>query len=192
MSEKFSHVKETLERALTDKTKPWTPLLGQLEQNTGVNRLYIFLGSVGFIAFWLIWGFAAQLVCNCVGFLYPAYTSIKAIESRSPEDDTKWLTYWVVFAVFTIVEFFADIIVGWFPLYWLVKFIFLLWLMIPGSSNGSVILYNKIIRPYFLKHHTVIDNTINSIKENGNFVNGLARSPTSERLLWPASHNRTL
>ncbi|VEN58360.1 unnamed protein product, partial [Callosobruchus maculatus] len=125
-----------------------------------------FPGSVGFVAFWLIWGFAAQLVCNCVGFLYPAYTSIKAIESRSQEDDTKWLTYWVVFAVFTIVEFFADIIVGWFPLYWLVKFVFLLWLMIPISNNGSVILYNKIIRPYFLKHHTVIDNTINSIKEN--------------------------
>lgn len=74
-----------------------------------------------FLGLWLAFGYAAQLVCNAVGFLYPAYVSIHAIESHNKEDDTKWLTYWVVFAVFSVFEFFADIIVGWFPLYWLAK-----------------------------------------------------------------------
>ena len=37
------------------------------------------------------------------------------------EDDTKWLTYWVVFALFSVFEFFSDFIFSWFPLYWLVK-----------------------------------------------------------------------
>ena len=51
---------------------------------------------------------------------------MKAIETKEKDDDTKWLTYWVVFAVFTILEYFSDLIVGWFPLYWLAKvFIFL-------------------------------------------------------------------
>ena len=47
--------------------------------------------------------------------------SIKAIESASKDDDTQWLTYWVVFALFNVVEFASDAIVGWFPIYWLLK-----------------------------------------------------------------------
>lgn len=78
-------------------------------------------GIVAFTGLWLAFGYAAQLVCNFVGFLYPAYASMHALESASKDDDTKWLTYWVVFAIFSVVEYFADTIVGWFPLYWLVK-----------------------------------------------------------------------
>lgn len=46
---------------------------------------------------------------------------MKALETKQKDDDTKWLTYWTVFAVFTIVESFSDCIVGWFPVYWLAK-----------------------------------------------------------------------
>ena len=46
---------------------------------------------------------------------------MKAVESESKEDDTQWLIYWVVFGVFNIVEFFSDILLSWFPLYFLVK-----------------------------------------------------------------------
>ena len=49
-----------------------------------------------------------QLLANTVGFLYPAYCSIKALESSVKKDDTQWLTYWVVFAFFSVVEYFAD------------------------------------------------------------------------------------
>lgn len=78
-------------------------------------------GLIAFFGVYLVFGFGAQFVCNLLGFLYPAYTSIKAIESPQKDDDTKWLTYWVVFALFSLVEFFADIVASWFPLYWLSK-----------------------------------------------------------------------
>ena len=46
---------------------------------------------------------------------------IKAIESVTKDDDTKWLTYWVVYGVFSVAEFFADIFLSWFPFYYMGK-----------------------------------------------------------------------
>ena len=48
----------------------------------------------------------------------PPSHSIKAIESSSKEDDTTWLTYWVVYGVFSIAEFSSDIFLYWFPFYY--------------------------------------------------------------------------
>jgi receptor expression-enhancing protein 5/6 len=42
------------------------------------------------------------------------YQSFKAVESSNKEDDTQWLTYWVVFSAFSFLEFWADIILWWF------------------------------------------------------------------------------
>lgn len=43
----------------------------------------------------------------------------------------------------------------------------MVWLMIPTEFNGSLFLYKRIVRPYFLKHHGVIDDTLNKMKEQG-------------------------
>ena len=76
---------------------------------------------------WLHYAYILSTVCLHyyllfpLGFVYPAYCSVRALESRSKDDDTKWLTYWVVFALFSVIEFFSDILVGWVPFYWLTK-----------------------------------------------------------------------
>lgn len=165
MAARIQEVKDHLEKALHDKTKPWATALDIMEAKTGVDRMYIFIGTIAFFGVYLVFGFGAQLVCNVLGFLYPAYTSIKAIETPQKDDDTKWLTYWVVFALFSIVEFFADIVASWFPLYWLSKCFFMVWLMIPTEFNGSLVLYRRIIRPFFLRHRGSIDDTLTNIKE---------------------------
>lgn len=46
---------------------------------------------------------------------------VKAIESPNKEDDTVWLTYWVVYALFALVEFFSDLLLFWFPFYYVGK-----------------------------------------------------------------------
>ena len=93
-------------------------------------------------------------------FAYPAYCSIQALESKTKGDDTQWLTYWVVFAAFSVIEYFADFIAGWvvstkcisrkinllffeIPFYWLSKCLFMVWCMAPIENNGSSVIYSR-------------------------------------------------
>jgi len=139
-------------------------VLGQVEEKTGVDRFFMVAGLFGIIALYLIFGHFAELVCNLVGFLYPAYVSIKAIESSTKSDDTQWLTYWVVFGLFNVLEFCSDEIEAYFPIYWLVKCAFMLWLYLP-TTMGAHKVYTRFIRPFALRHQDTIDrrvvNTVN-------------------------------
>jgi len=155
--------RESLDKALHDKNQPWTDALEWAEVKTGIKRKYLLVVLLFGLGLYMVYGFAAQLLCNIVGFLYPAYRSIKALESPNKDDDTKWLTYWVVFALFSIIEYFSDILLHWFPFYWLFKCAFHIWCFLPIANNGSVVIYNRVIRPYFLKHQETVDNMLGNI-----------------------------
>ncbi|XP_015435179.1 PREDICTED: receptor expression-enhancing protein 5 isoform X2 [Dufourea novaeangliae] len=162
---RITAVKESLDKALHDESKFWVKYFVKVEKQTGVNRTYVFLGSVVVLGIYLVFGIGQQLVCNIFGFLYPAYCSMKALESSKKDDDTKWLTYWVVFALFTIVEFFSDYILCWFPVYWVFKCLFYMWLMAPMENNGSMILYRNIVKPSFLRYHHKVDQFISNAQD---------------------------
>ena len=73
---------------------------------------------------------AQQLVIRAgVGFLYPAYKSLHAIMSEDREASLAWMRYWVVLAVFSMVETIADPLLDFFPGYLLAKCAFLVWLV---------------------------------------------------------------
>ena len=112
------------------------------KSNGQVKRLHAAVaGSLITLAV-LFFGFGPGLLCNIVGFAYPAYASFKAIESENNEDDVQWLTYWVVYAFFNIFESVFDFLVSWFSFYYPIKVGFIVWLF---SCRGGEWIYTNML-----------------------------------------------
>ena len=139
------------------------PQLRSLEQATGVKKTYVVLGTSTLVVFFLFFNIFAQFITNLIGFVFPAYASFKAINSKSADDDKQWLTYWTVFAAFNILETFVDLIIYWFPFFYLFKSIFFLWLYLP-QTQGATLVFNSVINPYLLKNESKIDAKVESVK----------------------------
>jgi len=174
MMEKVNHYLDKAEKYLDDNPNFLTQLLAKAELKTGVKRRYIIFVVGLLMVVYLIVGYAAQLVCNFIGFLYPAYASVKAIESRGTNDDTAWLMYWVVYSSFSCLEFFSDIILSWLPFYYFLKCIFLGWCMgaLPFAGNGSILIYKKFIRPFVLKNEDKIDEALGFVSDQAGKIAG--------------------
>jgi receptor expression-enhancing protein 5/6 len=91
-------------------------------------------------------GGIGQLLANFATLVVPAYYSLLAIESPGKSDDTHYLTYWVVYAFFSVIEFWSGVILYWIPFYWVFKTIFFLYLSLP-FYNGSRWIYASVVRP---------------------------------------------
>merc|ERR1711974_374875 len=78
---------------------------------------------------------------------FPAYMSIKAVQSAGKDDDTQWLTYWIVFGLFTVIEHTINYFFDWF---FVIKFFIVLWLQSP-VFNGATIFYHAVLAPIWGK-----------------------------------------
>ncbi|KAF0701106.1 Aste57867_8403 [Aphanomyces stellatus] len=161
-------------QAYADKIKAElnkVPLLVEAEKQTGVDKLYLAAGGSVVLLLVVLLGFGAGLLCNLVGFVYPAYESFKAIESDDSNDDSQWLTYWVVYSIFQIVEVFVDFLLYFIPFYYAFKLGFLVWLFLP-STQGATFLFTHFIQPFLKAHESTIDGAINNIKSGSGKVVG--------------------
>lgn len=86
------------------------------QANQSDRSLHYIITDLGQILVFCKWGGITELL-TCYAFLF----RIKAIESPNKDDDTQWLTYWVVYGIFSIAEFFSDIFLSWFPFYYMLK-----------------------------------------------------------------------
>jgi len=139
------------------KENVFTPYLAQAEAKTGVSRLHIVMAASAVLTLIVLVCFGGEFLMGLVSFVYPAYKSIKAIETDDRDDDTQWLMYWVVYSYVTFCEFFIDMILWWFPFYFTAKFCLFIWCMAPIKKNGSIVIYQNVVKPLFDKYEKDID-----------------------------------
>jgi receptor expression-enhancing protein 5/6 len=110
---------------------PYAKYAVKFEETTKVNPAYVLLGFAAITIALVFAGIGGSLITNLVGFVYPMLCSIRAIESRQTEDDTQWLTYWVVYAFFNLLDSLSSYILYWIPFFYPLKLVLLLWCMLP-------------------------------------------------------------
>jgi len=121
------------------------PAVDKLEKTTGVPKAYAAIGLAALYFFLIVFNLGGQLLTNIAGFVIPGYYSLEALFTVTKADDTQWLTYWVVFAFFSVIESFVSV-VYWFPFYYTFKFVFLLWLALP-TFRGAELIFHSFMQP---------------------------------------------
>lgn len=148
------------EISLYDK---WIEQMQIIQNKTGINGNYV-IGILLFSIICVSLGYLDRFITNMVGILYPAFWTIKSIETKG-EDDKHWLTYWVVFASFTIIDLFSGFILKFIPFYFFFKIIFLIWLFMP-NSKGCDIVYHLLVVRVFKSFEQNIDQATDKLTEN--------------------------
>ena len=100
------------------------------QDKTNVPKEYFVIGILSAIFIAFVSGVVTHILCNVIGFVFPALKSIKAMETHASSEVTQWLVYWVVYAFFSVIEIFVDTLVYWIPFYYRFKLGFLLWAML--------------------------------------------------------------
>ena len=154
--------------------------LTKMEQTIKIPRKFVATFLLILASICAIIGYLNQLTM-IIGFLYPAYKSIKAIEDESnTKADRRWLIYWVVYSSMIIFEFFGDLILFWVPFYYTIKAGILIFCMHP-DYEGSQFIYNRVIRPIFLTHETKIDQFVDDVHSKSNkYVENLQKNIIGE------------
>lgn len=106
----------------------------------------------------------SRVVVLVFGTLYPAYYSYKAVRTKNVKEYVRWMMYWIVFALYTVVETITDLSLAWFPLYYELKVAFVIWLLSPYTRGASLI-YRKFLHPLLASREQEIDDYIVQAKE---------------------------
>ncbi|EEB08633.2 ER membrane protein DP1/Yop1 [Schizosaccharomyces japonicus yFS275] len=149
-----------------DKRLSAFPVLNVMEQKVGVNKVYICLGLATVYFALLFLNFGGYLLTNTLAFVMPAFFSIYSLETPDKDDDTQWLTYYLITSFMTVLEYWIDFLLVWVPFYWLMKAIFLVWLALPRFSGASLI-YRAIIRPYITPYVMRVMSRVNNAAAAG-------------------------
>lgn len=76
-----------LDNYLKKEDNPLCVGLAKVEGLTGISRLYLANSVIVLFTVYMVFGYFAQLICNLIGFVYPAYASLVVLDL--PQDENK-------------------------------------------------------------------------------------------------------
>ena len=144
----------------------WDNQMNLIQEKTGIKGSFVIWGLILAVIF-VYFNIFDSIITNLVGTVYPAFWTIKSLEQNLIEEQKKWLTYWVVFGSFIIVDMGSPVIVKFIPFYFVLKILFLMWLFMPGS-NGCTIVYYLVVKKIFGYYEDKIDSYIGGAKDYAN------------------------
>jgi receptor expression-enhancing protein 5/6 len=145
------------------------------QNKTNVPKEFLASGIAAVSGIVVLYSVGIASLCSLVGFSYPAYKSLQAIETKVRGDDTQWLVYWVLYTFFGIIEVFVDLLLYWIPFYFAFKLAFLLWLMLP-QTKGATFMYDAFLKDFLKKNESRIDAAMADAKKQ---ATGIASEFTS-------------
>ena len=141
----MEHLNQLTERL--NKYAVKIPPIVQAADATGQKPGLILLAAIVLMALLVLIFMGGQILMVVLTVVYPGVQSIKALESKNnDEDDKVWLTYWVVFGIFTLLDEWLGFLLAYIPFYFYIRLGFFLYLMLP-QTKGAKTVYEKGLRP---------------------------------------------
>ncbi|KAI4364176.1 hypothetical protein MLD38_020304 [Melastoma candidum] len=149
----------------------------------------------------MLGGFLGRCLLLVFGYAYPAFRCFKTVEkNRVGIDELRfWCQYWIIMALVTVVERFADILISWLPFYGELKLALVIYLWHPNSlGTGNV--YNNLLCPFMAKHENDIDRSLSEMRARAwdmtvlywQHVTELAQAMFFRSLSYLATHSEKL
>ena len=123
---------------------------GFIGVRTSTTAMFISCAGLVFIALNLK-SRMSQIIAYIIGTIYPILKSARALATADPLDDKLWLTYWMIYGIFEVINCYVGFFLEYVPFYWLIKVVFLVWLYNPFAP-GSMIIYENVLRPWAHKN----------------------------------------
>lgn len=158
---------------VTQKLRPLNPVadkvpqLKELAKTIGVES-GVLLGAIILVSLIVTFClFGATILTLTITVLFPAFKSIQALESEGTQDDKEWLTYWIIFGLFSLIDDFFGCILEFIPYYYWIKLVFFIYLLAP-QTRGANFLYNSFVKDLLDKNKASIQGLINDVKGSVN------------------------
>ena len=139
------------------------PQIKDFARNAGIESGVIVAAAGAVLSIVTLCVFGATILTLAITVLYPAAKSIQALETQSTDDDKEWLTYWIIFGIFTLLDDFAGFLLSMIPYYFWIKLAFFVYLFAP-MTKGSQTIYNKVVKPLLDQYKDKIEGLISDIK----------------------------
>lgn len=144
-----------------DEIKP----LKDLSSKIGLKPRIILGVSFLVLVLLILLEIGSYFLTSFAGYLYPAYMSFKAIESKEKRDDTQWLTFWIVYTIFSIFDPVLSFVLSFLPFFNLLKLFFFIYLFHP-KSRGAETIYNVIIKRLLKLVESHVDSSLGFVEDS--------------------------
>lgn len=133
--------------------------------------------SVFTVIFMILEGWTILITVLTV--IYPALMSMKAIQSKESNDDSVWLSYWMIFGVFHVLETFFGFFFSYIPYWDWIRLAFFLFLILP-QTKGTEVLYKNHLKPFLAAHKDQIEDLVQRFKDQASSLEAEAKKAVAD------------